>query len=95
MPNPVCFTFPDGQRFCIDIPVLINPWPRRPDPEQWVKFEGVDPAVIQDLGRLATMRDIARGLTHDQARPLVVALDAGIEKINNSLPKGYKVNVGH
>ena len=51
MPNPVCFTFPGGQRFCVDIPILINLWHRCPDPKRWVKFEGVDPAVIQNLGR--------------------------------------------
>jgi hypothetical protein len=89
-----CFII-NGQRFCVEKILERDPI-NHPDPRWWqLEVEGINNEVIQDLGRLASIRGIAEGLSLDQARPVFAVLDAGLAKINKALPQGYEVSVGH
>jgi len=89
MSKSFCFTL-FGKKICIPL-YYVDPWRRRPGPDPPLQMERIKSEMRQDVARLASMRVIALGLTHNQGRPIIAVLDAGLAKINKKLLSVYQL----
>jgi hypothetical protein len=83
MPAPgpwtFCYTTPDGERTCIDIPVVIE-WP-------W-EIDQPDPVILDQLGRLQAL---AGEVTEPTLKmQLTQALDVAAGSLSDQLPAGFE-----
>ena len=83
MQDIVCFTMPDGERFCIRIPILADPhWKFPPDPRIGRQFE--------DLQVLATIGELAKGLkgSREVTRELHASVQSAMKNVVATMPDG-------
>ena len=60
-----CITLPDGRTVCLPIAASF-PWRRikfPPDPPDWLKNNGLTDQILNDIGGLAAIHEIAEGLS--------------------------------
>jgi hypothetical protein len=78
-PWTFCYTTPDGEQACIDIPVLIK-WP-------W-EIDQPDPVILDQLGRL---QGLAGEVTDQELRmQLTQALDGAVARAGARLPAEFE-----
>ena len=80
-PWTCCYTPPDGEQTCWDIPVAI--WPPEidlPDP--------VDLVILDQLGRLQALASEVTELTLKMR--LTQALDEAVGRLSDQLPAGFE-----
>jgi hypothetical protein len=83
MPAPgpwtICYTLPDGQQSCFDIPVVVD-WP----PE----IDEPDPVILDQLGRLQALAGQATDGTLKMQ--LTQALDEAVGRLGAKLPARFE-----
>lgn len=75
---------------CINIPILIDRWPRIPDPDpgplaeiDWLKGQDFNQTALADLGKLATIGQIALSVSDVVAKDMIHdALSEAVAKLD-------------
>jgi hypothetical protein len=96
-----CFEL-DGEKICIDIPVLVRKWPwpdPDPDPPDWIDWIGREgepnPSPWRDLTIVATISELTRYVRDEAvAATLRDAVANGVETVRRGLPKGLEIRDG-
>ena len=95
----VCFTNADGERICIDTPLLVRQWlppwvpieePTDPSPWKWLVGPNINEATQKEILTVGLMTELAKSLSPEKAKPIQAALQTVIR--DTDLPKGVTVS---
>jgi hypothetical protein len=85
----ICFDF-NGRRVCIPIPILVEKFRPRPDPERFIIDDLLKEEVVHDISVLTTIDTLAAQLQTLRVEPLQAALREAISQLD--IPKDLELH---
>lgn len=85
----ICFDF-NGRHICIPIPILVEKFHPRPDPERFIIDDLLKEEVIHDISVLTTIDTLAAQLQTVRFEPLQAALREAVSQLD--IPKDLELH---